>query len=156
MAYAQNTTVSVEKSEAEIKGLMRRYGADRFMSGEERTGAMIAFEMEGRRIIFRLPLPDRADDAFTKTERGRDRTPEAAFAAWEQACRSRWRSLYLCIKAKMESVESGIESFEEAFLPHIMLPDGSTVGQNAAPAIAAAYKSGTMQPLLPAPKREVE
>ena len=33
------------------------------------------------------------------------------------------------MKAKVESVESGIETFEEAFLPHMVLSNGETVGQ---------------------------
>ncbi len=72
--------------------------------------------------------------------------------AWEQACRSRWRALFLCIKAKLESIESGIETFEDAFLAHIQMPDGHTVAEHVRPRIAAAYETGTMQPLLPAPK----
>lgn len=56
-----------------------------------------------------------------------------------------------CIKAKLESIESGIETFEDAFLAHIMMPDGATVGEHAKPMIARSYESGTMQPLLPAP-----
>lgn len=152
MTYAAKTTVSVEKTEAEIKALLRRYKADRFMSGEESGGAMIAFEMQGRRIIFRLPLPDQTAKEFRLTDTGRDRSESAAYAAWEQACRSRWRALFLCIKAKLESVESQIETFEDAFMPHIMMPDGSTVSENVRPRIAEAYKSQTMVPLLPAPK----
>lgn len=42
-----------------------------------------------------------------------------------------------------------IESFEEAFLAHIVLPDGATVGSHAIPAIAASYKGEKLVPLLP-------
>jgi hypothetical protein len=73
--------------------------------------------------------------------------------AWEQACRSRWRALFLCIKAKLESIESGIETFEDAFLAHIQMPDGKTVAEHVKPNIAIAYQTNPMQPLLPAPSR---
>lgn len=155
MAYAESTSVNIEKTEAEIKGLMRRYGATSFMSGEQPGQAVIAFEMRERRIMFRLPLPDRKEARFLKTPgQGKPRSSDAAYAAWEQACRSKWRALFLCIKAKMESVESGIETFEDAFMPHIMMPDGSTVSEIVRPRIAQAYSTGTMQPLLPAPKAQ--
>jgi response regulator RpfG family c-di-GMP phosphodiesterase len=42
--------------------------------------------------------------------------------------RRRWRCLAMVIKAKLEVVASGISSFEEEFLAHVMLYDGRTVG----------------------------
>lgn len=152
MAYAENTSVSVEKTEAEIKATLRRYGADRFMSGEDRTGAVISFEMKDRRVTFRLPLPDRKEQRFVHDGRRNVRPAAKQLEAWEQACRSRWRALLLCLKAKLESVESGIETFEDAFLAQIVMPDGGTVAEHVRPRIAEAYSSGTMQPLLPPPR----
>ena len=154
MAYAETTSVSVEKSEAAIKALLRKQGARSFASGEEPGRATIVFEMQDRRIAFHLPLPDRNEKRFVFDGRGTRRTADKRDAAWEQACRSRWRGLFLCIKAKLESVESGIESFEEAFLPQIMLPNGSTVGESARPAIAEAYRTDTMPPLLLPPRKD--
>jgi hypothetical protein len=152
MAYAKDTTVSVEKTEAEIKAVFRRYGATAFASMEGRGMAIIAFEMKERRITFKLPLPQQDADEFKRTP-GKQlmRSNESRIAAWEQACRSRWRALFLCIKAKLESVEAGIETFEDAFLAHIQMPDGLTVGEHTRPMIARAYETGTMQPLLPSP-----
>ena len=69
----------------------------------------------------------------------------------QQVQRQRWRALLFCIKAKLESVEAKIETFEEAFLAHVVLPDGKTVGEHALPAVAAIYKGGQLTPLLPAP-----
>lgn len=152
MAYAKDTSVAVSKSEGEIKAIVRRYGATSFASFESDSGAMIAFEMRGRRILFRLPLPDRTSREFTETPSGKwARTPAQAEQAWEQACRSKWRALLLCIKAKLESIESGIETFEDAFLAHIQMPDGHTVSEHVRPSIAHAYQTNTMQPLLPGP-----
>lgn len=54
----------------------------------------------------------------------------------------------LVIKAKLEAVEAGIAAFEEEFLAHIVLPNGSTVGQFMMPQIAAVYETGRMPPLL--------
>lgn len=54
----------------------------------------------------------------------------------------------LCIKAKLEAVETGISSFEEEFLAYIVLPDGSTVGEWAAPQIEQVYTTGRMPPMM--------
>lgn len=149
--YAANTDVSVERSAAEIERTLQRYGADQFIRGWQHGSAFIAFAMNDRRIRFVLPLPDKREDQFWKTPGGRRRRDDAAaFRAWEQACRQRWRALSLCIKAKLEAVEAGIATFEEEFLAHIELPGGRTVGDWMVPQIEQAYASGKMPPLLPA------
>lgn len=153
MAYAATTNVAVSKTKGEIDGLLRKHRAGGFGIFEEATRAMLVFEMADRRIVFHLPLPNQMDKQFIMTERGKTRTADAAMASWEQACRSRWRALFLCIKAKLESIESGIESFEDAFLAHIQMPDGHSVSEHVRPRIAQAYESGSMQPLLPSPSK---
>ena len=96
-----------------------------------------------------LPLPDKQDKQFWYTpERRNRRTEDQAYAAWEQACRSRWRSLYLIIKAKLEAVESGISTIDREFLYDVVLPDGRTVGDIVTPQLEIAYQSGQMPPLL--------
>ena len=152
--YAEGTSVSVEKSEAEMRQLLRRYGADGFATGEQGGQVAVQFQMNGRRIVFRMRVPDRAEKRFHLTPHHRHaRSPEAAYAAWEQACRQKWRALVLCIKAKMESVEAGIETFDDAFLAHIMLPTGETVGQWAQHPenLQGALEGRPMPPLLPGP-----
>ena len=135
--FAARTTVSVDKTRAEIEQTLKRYGATAFAYLTEADRAMILFEAHQRRIRFDLPLPPL-----------RDSMTAASLKAGEQIHRQRWRALLLCIKAKLESVESKIESFEEAFLSHIVLPDGSTVGQHATKSIALAYSSNKMVPML--------
>ena len=150
--YAEKTTVSSDKSRADIERTLSRYGASGFMYGWQASRAVLAFEMAGRRVQFLLPLPDRNSHAFTHTAaRNTPRSPEKAEAAYEQAVRQRWRALALVIKAKMEAVESGITEFEEEFLAHIVLPNGNTVGQFMLPQVATAYETGKMPALLPAP-----
>lgn len=148
--YAESTTVASDRSRAEIERTLERYGASRFMYGWEDGRALIAFDMEGRRVRFVLPLPARHSDEFWKTETGRDRAEAAAMKAWEQATRQRWRALALVIKAKLEAVESGITVFEDEFMAHLVLPSGATVGDWMRPQIANAYETGQMPALLPA------
>lgn len=134
MTYASYTKVPVEKSRTDIEKVLKRYGATKFAYFTETSRAIIVFEANDRRIRFDLPLPEGDSE---KEQRQR---------------REKWRALLLCIKAKLESVESKIETFEIAFLAHIVMPDGMTVAQHAQPVISQAYKEGKMLPLLPAPK----
>lgn len=145
--YAAETTVPAERSRAEIETILKRYGASRFMSGYDENQAAIMFEAHDRRIRFTLPIPNIA--SFGHDGRGRRRTAKNQQAAYDQEVRRRWRALALAIKAKLEVVESGIASFEDEFMAHIVLPNGSTVGQWMAPQIDNAYINGNMPPLLP-------
>ena len=148
--YANKTDVNSERSRAEIERTLRRYGAHAFMYGTRAQLAAVQFEVKGRRILFRLELPDPADHIFHYSSTGRvKRTPSAAHEAWEQACRQRWRALALIIKAKLEAVEAGISSFELEFLPYTVLPNGTTVGDWVLPQIERALESGAMPPMLP-------
>ena len=150
MAYAESTSVPVEKSKAEIERTLQRYGADQFMSGWDKDRAYVAFRMDGRHIKFVITLPPKDSDEFKRTPgKGLRRTHEKAFAAWEQACRQRWRALALVIKAKLEAVETGITVFEDEFLAHIVLPNGQTAGEFMRPQIAMAYEKGVMPKLIP-------
>lgn len=138
-SYASRTEVPVDRSQAEIRSLLQRYGAEGFMFGETLDQAQLAFKMKDRRIVFRLPLPVRAE--FTKA------------GAWEQAMRTKWRSLLLCIKAKLETVATGIESFDDAFMAHIMLPSGETMSEWASrEENQRSLMSAGQVPLLPAPR----
>lgn len=149
--YAAETQVSAEKSRAEIEATLGRYGATSFAYGWSGAKVMVGFAMNDRQIRFNLELPDRNDKRFTHTPaRGTKRHPSDAEKAWEQATRQKWRALALVIKAKLEAVESGITDFEDEFLAHTVLPDGSTAGDWMRPQIDEAYRTGTMPEMLPA------
>lgn len=126
--YAESTKVPADRSRAEVEQILKRYGATHFGYATMPGLVMLAFESKGRRVRFKVPVPD----------------PEKA----AQAHRQKWRAVVLAIKSKLESVESGIEQFDEAFMAQIVLPDGRTMAEFAQPQIAKAYTSGTMPPLL--------
>lgn len=153
MSYAEGTKVSSEHTRAEIERLLIKYGCDQFFSGWSGGAAYVAFRAKDRMVRFNLPLPDIGEKAFTHYHHGGGRLlprkPDDARKQWEQACRERWRSLLLAIKAKMDAVDTGIETFEQAFLAQIVLPDGKLVGDYAVAAIAKAYATGQMPQLLP-------
>ena len=160
MRFAADTSVSVERSKAEIETTLRKYGADQFMSGWKDGKAAVQFRLKGKMVRFILPLPDEHADEYTKTsgscrlwahkDGGHDSSclkalPQPqAYARWEQACRQRWRALNLAIKAKLEAVECGITTFEEEFLAHIIIPGmgGQTMGELMLKKIDTAYETG--------------
>lgn len=148
--YAETTTVTADRSRGEIERTLTRYGATAFMYGWEATRAVVQFRMADLIVRFELPMPDPTDPEFTNHKRGR-RTPEAAATRYEQATRQRWRALALVVKAKLEAVDAGIATFEEEFLAHIVLPDGTRVADQALPAVAEAYETGRVPRLLPPP-----
>jgi hypothetical protein len=159
--YAADTSVSTEKSKAEIETTLRRYGADQFMSGWKDGQAAIQFRVNSKMVRFILPLPDLKADEFQlggclrsnyhsggkehpshSTGCFAQRPAEVAARLWEQACRQRWRALALAIKAKLEAVECGITSFEEEFFAHLVVPGhgGKTIGQLMLHRVSEAYE----------------
>ena len=146
--YAANTEVSRDRSLAEIERMITRWGGDAFMYGWSGTDAQVAFRLNGRQVRFRLPMPSKDEFRYTPSRQW-ERSQKDVLAAWEQACRQRWRALALVIKAKLEAIESGITDFETEFLAHTLLPDGQTVGEWAIPQVAESYRSGTMPLSLP-------
>lgn len=154
MKYAENTTVSVEKSLSEIRGLIGRYGSEHFSYKDVPGRAVIEFLMGGRLIRFALPLPEKLDKAFTHKTDGRSklskpRSSEAAYVAWEQACRQRWRSLWLSVKGKLETATSGISTFEAEFMPYTVDPaTNKTIAEIVLPMLEVSYdKSMKAKPL---------
>lgn len=157
MAYAESTSVPIERTRAQIEKELRKYGADQFISGWDHNRAFISFRAMRRLVRFVLPLPKRDDKKYSMKPPTRSwfkptpRSEAETTLLWEQACRARWRALLLTVKAKLESIQTGIESFEQAFLAHIVLPDDTLVGDRIISAVADAYATGKM-PQLPAPR----
>jgi hypothetical protein len=138
VGYAEKTSVSIDRSQAEVRKILMKYGASGFAFGEQGPLHVIMFEMQGRRIKFILPMPTPPSKYAT----------QASIKTYDQLCRSRWRCLVLAVKAKLECVESGITTLEQEFMAHIMLPSGKTVGEEMKTQIAHAYSTGKMPPLL--------
>lgn len=126
--YAIDTKVPAMVTRAEIETLIVKYGADSFAYGQDGVSVFIGFRLAERTLKFTLKLPDQRTHP--------------------KEHRSRWRALLLCIKAKLESVATGIESFDQAFMPHVVMPNGKTFSEYAMPALEEAYAKGKMPPLL--------
>lgn len=131
--YAVETTVPVQKTRLEIETTLSKFGATSFAFATHKDRATVMFEAQSRRVRFELLLPP-------------GDTPRI-----HKQLRSRWRALFLAIKAKLVAVDTDIETFEDAFMSHIVLADGSTVGDSIKPALVEQYSTGKMVPLLGPP-----
>lgn len=155
MSFAEHTTVSVEKSKAELDALLKRAGAAQRVVGDDDAagtafaGFTIGANGDRRMVKITLPLPKAAEFARVKI-RGcmRPASAEQQAKAHEQACRARWRAMVLLVKAKLEAVALGVSTLEREFLADVYLPSGETVAQAIGPKLAIAYETGTFPPML--------
>ncbi len=135
MAFAKTTDVPFERSLSEIVTLLRKAGADKIGQMEERERFTLQFLLDARMVRFVVQFPTGPEIDRLKGPRQNARD---VAAQWR---RQRGRALLLVIKAKLESVESGVETFEQAFLPNIVLSDGASVYERVKAPIAAEYES---------------
>ena len=149
MSYAEKTSVSSERTKAEIERMLERYGADQFVSGWERGNrSMIQFRADGRIVRFVVAMPD--EQEFVEVRAWGSKSAQRRRAEMiDQETRRRWRALSLVIKAKLEAVSTGITTFETEFLAHIVMPDGQTVADHVLPRIESAYATGKLPALMP-------
>lgn len=147
MAYAENTEVPIEKSIGEIISLIKKAGAERIGQVEDPDWLAIQFFLNDRMLRFRVTFP-LLSEIPERDGRGSYLGADQKERKRQQRIRQRARALLLVIKAKLESVESGVETFEEAFLANVVMPDGKTVGEYAVPKIAQAYSDGRQPKFL--------
>ena len=143
MSYASGTSVSEDRSRQEIERNLRKFAGDdfdEFVYRSSREEAAIGFKLRGLHFVIAIKMPSQSE--YSKTPTGKDRKANAAFAAWEQECRRRWRSLSAVVKAKLVAIDDGVATFESEFMPYILLGNGQTLASQIAPAIERAAESG--------------
>ncbi len=141
MSFATATSVPASRTQEEIKRTLTKYGATGFMLGESGGQALVAFEMKQRRVKFVISLPVFGITMVTKYVK-------LSQEKCAQKTRTSWRCLLLAIKAKLECQASGISTFEQEFMAHIVMPNGRTIGEEILPQIDESYQTGIMPPLL--------
>ena len=148
--YASQTTVPVERSRAEIMGVLDRYGCDGISTHQTQEAWGIEFYVHNRKVRFAIEHPEKADRKYSETPSGRrKRNTQSKNKAWEQDLRQIYRALCLIIKAKLEYVESGHAIFEREFMANIVDPvTGKTMGEVVQPLIADRYEGIDNRPAL--------
>jgi len=132
MAY-ETTDVPVEKSQGQIRKLLTEAGASRLAFGEERDEdgrrwAAVTFVVGLLGVQLKVPLKQVSEKAVRdKHYRSRTKTIEQIRdVLYEQEERRIWRVLAWNLKARMVAVEEEVETFEEAFLAHLLDPRTGT------------------------------
>lgn len=135
MASYATTQVTVEKSQGEIRKLLTKHGASQFQFSEgvgpnDSWWVGVTFVHDDHLVRVAVPLKDMDEGELSgKVRRARTKT-RAEFIAEhnDQEGRRIWRVIYWSLKARMEAVEEGLESFEQAFLAHMVDPGtGQTI-----------------------------
>lgn len=144
-AYAEGTSVTAEKSRAELDTLLSKHGATQraIMADDENEAAAVLFVLRERKYRLDIPMPKRStlpdptksdynQGKGIDTPRGWARMGVEQRKAWvnrdiDQRCRERWRAVVLLVKAKLELVRLGISTVEREFLSDLVLPNGRTV-----------------------------
>lgn len=151
--YAEGTDVSLDQSLVEIQNIVKKYGGVDYMSGHaEGRGSFFSWRQPdvNRVVRFNIFWPEPTATAVATTPAGVERSKDDLPGAQEAEFRRRARALVIRVKALLETVYQGGETFEEVFLAKILLPDGSTVAEQVSPRIALAYETGQMPPdMLP-------
>lgn len=134
--YATDTSVSVDRSRAEIEKLLQRFGAESFGYAWDRGQESVGFVFQGKQVRLAMPLPKR--ESYRSEE------------AWAKERRRRLRVLVMALRALLVAVDDGLIGFEEAFLSWFVTPSGRTVGDELIPRLEAAAHRGELPLLLPA------
>lgn len=121
----EGTTVEIGKTQSQIRALLLSHGAASFGIMESSEAQSIAFELLGRRMMFRVATDPN-----------------------EREMRRRWRVIRQAIKIRLEEVTSGDLSVDDAFMPFIILPHGHTVSESVAPLIEKSYLTGKLPGFL--------
>lgn len=161
MAY-ETTEVPVERSQGEIRKLLYDHGARNFSFTEaEIDGVSVAavdFVHQEQRVRVRVPLKPVDQRALAeKVRRAQTRTREQITREMaDQEAKRIWRVLVHGLKARLVSVHEGVETFEEAFLAHLVDPvTGITMWEAVKGAVdAGALKVGGPG-LMSAPLQEL-
>lgn len=138
MSLPYENSTSGERALGEIQKLLRGFGCSKFgsMSDDEAQEIMVQFEYRGRPVSVKASIrgyaaawlkahkPARPDKTNEQTRLREKKAMEIASVAVYSILRD-W------IKGQITAVETGILTFEGAFLGQILLSNGQTVLEHA-------------------------
>lgn len=154
--YASGTTVSVDKTVAEIQRLVKAHGATRwnYQEWDDTTprAAMIRFVLGGMPLRMSVAEPERSEHETSPA--GRYRTEAQIDAAVEAEHRRCWRELFLLIKAKLVAIQSGVVTMQDEWLSYVLLETEETVGEYVGPRLVELQHRGAMELLPPVIREE--
>lgn len=142
--FAEGTKVPIDQTRLELMILVRERTGSEAQVFTRDGRPTVVFEYKRRMYLIDVPAIDPTDEAVTRTERGRPRTGEALKNAIEAEERRIWRALLLVVKAKFEMLRAVPVTFEQEFMPHLVLPNRLTVSEHFGPMIEEAVASSAL------------
>lgn len=120
MIYMASTSISPDKTAAEIMALLGKKGAVRIVteySQGEITAISFAIDLQGKLVPFRLPIKWEKCLAAMK----RDRETPHRFCNEHQAKRVAWRQVLRWLQAQFALIDTGMAEFAEVMLPYVQV-----------------------------------
>lgn len=135
MAY-KKTKVSVPNTQSDIRKLLQKHKAKgiQFEEEWEKKTICVRFLYEIKQKLFVIRI----------------RAKISSLGEHGQMERAVWRAVFWAIKSRMESIDFGIETFEEAFMAHIILEGDVTLADKIIPLLMIGQTQGILS--LPAPE----
>jgi len=150
MALPYENTTSGEKAVADMQKILQKFGCESFgqMMNWGTGELLIQFEYKGRPVSMKASVNGYAmawlkEHPYTSRTRGTKADYEKK--AKQIASIAVYSILRDWIKGQVMAIETGVLSFEGAFLGNLLLPNGKTMMEHI-----------TSQKLLPPPKESAE
>jgi hypothetical protein len=129
-ALPYSNTTSGDKALGEIQKILQRFGCGRFgvMTDWDAGVLLIQFELNGRQVSFPASFKGYAAEWLKEkpyNSNYRYSRVEHEKRALEIGSVAVYSILRDWIKAQVTAVETGLISFDEVFMAHIMLPNGT-------------------------------
>lgn len=137
--FAKGTTVDVGRTLGDIQRELSRFKCEGFGQYQDAVGIKIGFLKNGLNISMEINFPDRK--SFKTTSNYRERSEAAIDKCVQEETRRLMRSLLLVIKAKLVAVSDGVATFEQEFMPYIVMSDGQTLSRKLLPPLLEMAKS---------------
>lgn len=117
------TDVPITKSQEELRGLLQKFGAAQFTFGEGRDWAGVEFVHNDQLVRLRCPFRLPTDQQVKSYDHGAHvGSAQATVRLLNREAMRVWRVLVWSVKARLVAVDEGLETFEQAFLSHLVDP----------------------------------
>ena len=125
------TTISAEKTIAEIQSILAKHKARAILTEYNEEGNLIAlsFKIETPQGTLAIRLPAK-EDKVLKVLEIQKRKDSKIKATKEQATKTAWRNIKDWIDAQMALIDTEMVEVEEVFLPYVLNEEGQTLYEN--------------------------
>jgi hypothetical protein len=123
--YASKTSVPVDRSMSEVRGLLLKNNSDAVAIAESKEGASVQFIFEGHPYKFLIKYPSPQDSDMRLNNKGQIKTQVQIEKSIDDEKRRLWRAMVLYIKAAIEAHLSGLVNLKRSLMGNMVIADGS-------------------------------